>query len=291
MARVIIFGASGFIGSSLLNYLLKKGFSVEGYSSTSCNLLDLARVKEVMQNYESDEEPLKIIFGAVIPRQQEDSLETMILNIKMMHHALSAIPQGKLCQFIFLSSSDVYGLPVASLPLTEETETIPNTYYGLAKVACEKMLLSSLFPSVKPVTIFRLPGIYGPGDQAKSVVGGFIKKIQRQENIILTNEGKTRRDYVYIQDLCTLTEHLLLNPYHGIINVATGIAHTMEEIAKSVAEEMGERVNLQCQPGSGVRSHDLVFNTQKIKDLCPHFQFTLLPRGIRWYRESAISST
>jgi len=278
--KVFIIGSSGFIGKNLQSYLsTKKNFEVTGFSSKDCNLLEFEQVKKAMQKADSD---TSIIFCAAISRIEEDSWNTMQKNILMMHNFLSSIADKKVRSIIFFSSSDVYGLPAANLPITESTLPEPKGYYGISKLISEKMLGFKL-PLSTPATILRLPGVFGKGDNYQSIIGQFTKKMMSKQAITLNNNGNTKRDYVEVEDLCRIIEHFLSQPYNGVVNIATGKSKPLKEITSIIAKELKAKPEINLSETKNDRTSDLAFDNSKLKKLCPGIKLKELEQGIKKY--------
>jgi UDP-glucose 4-epimerase len=280
LEKVIVFGASGFIGSHICKYLERiPGLDVAGYSSVDCNLLDRYRVAEVLTFCSSE---VSVVICSAISRLVEDSWEAMLKNITMTHNFASSIPDSGLRSIIFLSSTDVYGMPPVSLPINEETMPRPNRYYALSKLISEAIL--QFKPTCTcPVTILRLPGIYGAGDGAKSILSKFVKKLLQHEEIEISGDGTTRRDYVEVGDLCQVIDHFLQKPFPGLVNIAIGKSTAIKDIIALIAAVVGITPSIRFSPGTDDRSHDLVFDTSRLKSLCPDLKFKDLEQGIKEY--------
>ncbi|HIB69793.1 MAG TPA: NAD-dependent epimerase/dehydratase family protein, partial [Phycisphaerales bacterium] len=74
----------------------------------------------------------------------------------------------------------------------EETPAKPKSHYGVSKLMSEIVLPIELSPQT-PLSILRLPGVYGPGDQGNSVVGLFAEKLLLGEPIKIAGDGTAKR--------------------------------------------------------------------------------------------------
>jgi UDP-glucose 4-epimerase len=136
-----------------------------------------------------------------------------------------------------------------------------------------------------PVTIIRLPGIFGSAKNDRSVIGSLIRAISSKSELHLTSTGLEKRDYVYIADLCNLIVQLIDVRHNGILNIATGVSNSIIEIVNEIKCALGSDCELKISESGGDRSFDLVFNNTKIKQLLPFFNFSTLRDGIMSYKE------
>ncbi|HIB69792.1 MAG TPA: NAD-dependent epimerase/dehydratase family protein, partial [Phycisphaerales bacterium] len=92
LEKVIIFGASGFIGKNLRSHLQKKsGLEIVGYSSSECDLLNPTQAAEALKNCNGG---TSIVLCSSIPRRKEESWATMLKNIEMVHNLCAGIPDA-----------------------------------------------------------------------------------------------------------------------------------------------------------------------------------------------------
>ena len=178
-------------------------------------------------------------------------------------------------------------MPPSELPIHEQTHTVPDSYYGISKLVCERLLAVEL-PNC-PVTVLRLPGVYGPTDGGRSVIGRFVAKLKRGEPIKMTGDGETLRDYIEVEDLCRVIQSFINSPCRETVNVATGVSISINALVASIAEQLGTVVNVRSVPGSTVRDHDLIFDARLLRSLCNNFEFKLPSQGIQEYLSAAPS--
>lgn len=252
-----------------------------GYSSSECDLLDPSQAATALSDCNRE---TSIVLCSAIPRRREDSLAAMLKNIEMVHNLCAGIPAAGLRSVVFMSSVDVYGVHLGPGSINEETLVNPRSHYGLSKFASE-MLLPIELPSQTPIGILRLPGIYGPRDRTQSVVGGFVDKLLCGESIKITGDGKAKRDYVQVGDLCQVVDHFLRQPFSGVVNIATGVSTAIIDIAMKASELLGKTPAVESVP-STAGEFDLVFDTSKLMRLLPHMRFKDLEQGIVEYAEN-----
>lgn len=279
MGKLVIFGASGFIGSRVSHWLRQEnGCEVLSYSSGNCNLLDGAAVSRTLGTCDED---TTLVVCSAVTRCVEESWSAMLENITMIQNIVSNAPAGGLRSIIFLSSADVYGMPPETLPVREDTKFNPSGYYGLSKLICEQLL--RFHPVCRlGVAILRLPAVYGIGDRSGSIVGNFARKILHGESIELHSGGLTKRDFVEVSDLCRVIAYFVEKPFSGAVNVATGESIAIKDLISIAAQVIGRAPNVRILPGTD-RKGDLIFDTGKLKSLYPGVTFVNIKEGIESY--------
>lgn len=275
---VVVLGHTGFLGGSIRNFLDLHGFAVFAPSSKECNLLEPSKVAAYFSALPG---PFRIVLCAGITRSVEDSFESMLKNSHMVHNLLAQVSPERLAGVTYLSSTDVYGY-TPPLPITEQSPLSPATFYGISKL-CGELLLRRPGQSGCPVTILRLPGVYGPGDGYHSIVGSFYNRIVREGRVTILGDGYVRRDYVEIGDVCEIICRLLKVPWEGVLNVATGVSFTIRELIDRIAEAARLKLLVDYAPLTRATPGDLVFDISKLKSVLPGISFKTLDEGIQGY--------
>ncbi|MCS6966336.1 MAG: NAD-dependent epimerase/dehydratase family protein [Candidatus Kapabacteria bacterium] len=173
--RALVTGATGFIGSHLVDALLAQGVEVRCLVRRQSNRRWLSgKPVELVEASLSDPESLSVavkgidvvyhVAGLIAARSYEEFLRG---NRDATAHLIEAVLRWapNLQRFVFLSSLAAVG-PARSLmePVTEDTPYHPVTAYGKSKQAAEEVLLSIM--DKLPITIIRPPAVYGPRDAA-----------------------------------------------------------------------------------------------------------------------------
>ena len=171
--NILLISDRGFIGKSLFNALSNnKEHNIYGLNSDNCNLLNEEKTKAAISKILI--KPFTIIFLSTFGRFPEDTYDVYNKNVTMITNLLNSIDINLIEQFIFFSSTCLYGRPPKILPITEVNECIPNGYYGLSKFVSESLIKLQL---TCPVSIIRIPGVYGKLDQNKSIISHFVNNI------------------------------------------------------------------------------------------------------------------
>ena len=276
---ILLFGHNGVIGGSLLRHLAVTGRDVLGVSSEQCDLTSPQAVKRYLSAIEDD---FDVINCAVINRHRCQDYNAFADNCRMVQNMLEGMPVGRCRSMIHLSSVDVYGAN-PPCPITEQTMPHPDSYYALAKYTCERLI--RMYPSRSfPVALLRLPGVYGPEDGGKSLIGNFIGKVLRGEGVTLFGSGQVRRDYCALQDLVSLVDSLLETPWDGVVNVVTGKSLSLCEILDRIALTSRCVPDVRLEEVDGdIASGDLVFHSALLENLWPHCVMRSMEQGIAEY--------
>lgn len=275
--KTLVLGHRGFIGGFLTNHLQKKGFDVLGASSQECDLL---QEKQAARFFATAPEKLRIIFCAGMTRKADPSFDSMVRNIRMIHNLAQILPSRKLESLVYLSSVDVYGSDPA-LPVTEATPVAPDNFYGIGKFIGE-LLLRKANRIGSPVSILRLPGVYGPGDGMTSVISHFYTQIKGKNHVDIVGNPQTRRDFLPVAFLCKVIERLLKNPVNDVLNIAMGESLAMVGWVRLLSEEMGCNPKIDIKPSKTANS-DLVFDVARLKAQIPGLSFKPARKSIQDY--------
>lgn len=272
--RVVVLGASGFIGDAVAHRLERCGLEVVCRSSESGNLLDPMGAREALTPVGPAS---AVVFCAAIRRTLDDSFEALTRNVRMVENVLGALEGRTPRSIVFLSSVDVYGRPPTSLPVTEATPLHPTSYYGVGKVACE-LLLGLPRPS-PPLTVLRLPGVYGPEDHGRSVVGKLVSEIAARSTVRLSGTGSVLRDYVHVEDVATVVARCVTVPRNATLDVVTGRSIAMRDLVQVIAGELETTARIEYLPDAPTGG-DLVFTGSALHAAFPDLRLRMIEEGV-----------
>jgi nucleoside-diphosphate-sugar epimerase len=233
MSRTVLTGAAGFIGRRLMARLAASGVAVDGWKRSDVDLLDADAVKLRL----SEGPPPLIIHlasGAVAP-QGDRSWRCIATEVEMVANLVSAAPLGT--RLLVAGSMAEYG---RSGRLAETSACTPRTTYGIAKLAASLYALGPGREAGLDVCVARLFGIYGPGEADYRLLPSLRRGLAAGVPIPLS-DGEQRRDFVHVDDACDSLVAIsrLANWSFGVVNVGTGNALSVRDVAEWLVDEMG----------------------------------------------------
>lgn len=267
------------MGAHLVGTLQRQKKAVRGVTSQECNLERINEVRAYLRQMGSG--PHQAVLLSVINKDRDNSFESFQRNVTMVQNFMEGIQALPMEGLVYFSSVDVYGR-APGLPLTEDSPIDPDTWYGISKAVGE-WIVRTQGAGRFPVSVLRIPGIYGAGPNDRSVIGRLCAEIQKNQVVVVNGSGSVLRDYVYVQDVCSLVGLCLEKRYDGTLNVAVGKSLSLREIVQWIGQTLGKKVEMLKGPADAQREFDLVFNNKKLSAAFPDFSFTPFQEGIRSY--------
>lgn len=280
MAKVLVTGGAGFIGSNLTEALLKKGCSVrvlDDFSTGKRENLTFDKEYASLEIIEGDirhlqtcqkaVEGMEYVFhqGALpsVQRSVEDPETSHAVNAGGTLNILLAARGRGVKRVIYASSSSVYG-DTPTLPKHEEMPTNPLSPYALQKYVGEQYcrLFYQLY-GLETISL-RYFNIFGPKQDPNSlysaVIPKFIDALVQDRPPIIFGDGEQSRDFTYIENvvqanlLAMSTEHL-----HGeAINIACGKRISLNQLLNVLKKILGSKISpLYQEPRMGDVRHSL----------------------------------
>lgn len=258
--KVLITGASGFIGSHLTLLLLDEGADVTvfaRYNSIERNIR-LSSIWEEIDIIEADIrnrdslQPLRkkrfdFIFHLAAYNHVGNSFqhvgEALETNCNGTANLLETLDEYD--KLVYISTSEVYGLQ-DSTPFKENNFPHPLSPYSVGKYAGELYSLMKYNQSGQPITVLRPFNAFGPYQSTRAVIPELIEKCLKGIPV-LTTEGKQTREFNFISDL---TEGMLLaalseSAVGEVINLGTGKDIAIRNVANLIHERTGSKSELR----------------------------------------------
>ena len=248
--KIIVTGGAGFIGSHIVDALLKAEYEVHIVDNLSTGKKENINQKAIFHNVDiRDYDKLLPIFKnvkyvfheAAFPQVQysiENPVETNEINVVGTLNVLEASRLNKVERIIFASSSAVYG-GQDILPITENMEVNPLSPYGSQKYMGEVyMKLYSQIYDLETVSL-RYFNVYGPRQSASgayaSVIPKFIEFREKNEPLLVTGDGEQTRDFINVRDVVAANILAMKGDEVGkgeVINIGSGRQYSINHIAK-----------------------------------------------------------
>ena len=310
----LVTGVAGFIGFHLAASLLENGDKVIGidnlnpYYDVSLKKARLERIAShpnftFYQEDISDLDALKRVFShhhidricnlaaqAGVRYSMQNPFAYQESNIKGFLNLLEMARQFPVSNFVFASSSSVYGnnkkLPFA----VEDSVDTPISLYAATKRANELMAYTYSYLFRIPLTGLRYFTVYGPWGRPDMALFLFTNSILDGKPIDIYNFGRMKRDFTYIDDIVDGTISALNSPFrYEIFNLGNSKAVELMELVKIVQEELGLEVEKNFLPLQAGDVPETYANIEKTRRMLSFNPKTSLRTGIRkfltWYRD------
>ncbi|RBP02755.1 NAD-dependent epimerase/dehydratase family protein [Rossellomorea aquimaris] len=257
MSKILVTGGAGFIGSHIVEELLKNNEQVvviDNFSMGSMDNLPKDDKLTVVEGDISSKETIEKLFqqhqfkkifhlGAIasVAASVEDPLHTHQTNLEATLYLLEETrKQGGLERFVFASSAAVYG-DEPTLPKKETSTIRPLTPYAIDKFASEQYVLAFSRLYDIPTTAVRFFNVFGNRQNPSSPYSGVVsiltdkfKQLVNNEetNFTLYGDGEQTRDFIYVKDV--VQANLLVSESREAIgkvfNVGTGESTSLNEL-------------------------------------------------------------
>jgi len=265
MKKILVTGADGFIGSHLVELLVKEGYSVRAFAQyNSFNnwgwLEDLDKqvldsvdvvcgdirdpffVKHSMTNCDAVLNLAALIaipYSYVAPQSYVETNITGALNV------VQAAKSLEIDKVIQTSTSEVYGSAMF-VPITEEHPLQGQSPYSASKISADQMSMSYYLSFGTPVCILRPFNTYGPRQSARAVIPTIISQIASGQTEIKLGSTKPTRDFNYVEDTALgFLAALRSNKSVGeVINIGSGFEISVFDTVELIAKLMNKKIEI-----------------------------------------------
>jgi nucleoside-diphosphate-sugar epimerase len=252
--KVMVTGATGFVGRHVVNELLDRGHSVIAIARDSIRAQEMPwfnRVefivcdlhKEFEYLFHTDYLPDAIVHLAWPGLPNYRDFFHISQNLPADLRFLQAAVEAGINQIQVAGTCFEYGMQYG--PLTEDMETLPSNPYGFAKDSLRKAL--QLLQKQKPFTLkwMRLFYMYGEGQNSNSLLAQLDHAIDQRQEVFNMSEGSQLRDYLPIKIVAKNFAVALENPScHGVINCCSGIPISVINLVQNRCDERASNIHL-----------------------------------------------
>ena len=306
--KVLITGATGFIGSHLTRRLLKEGTEIHILIKKDSNIY---RIKDIIENlavWQGDVQDYpslyycikksnpRIIFHLATLRNVTRNMkliEPMIdINIKGTLNIFRGLIENKTRIKCFINTGTCEEYGGAPAPFYESQREMPVSPYSASKVAATYFCQMISKTINLPIIILRPFLTYGPFQDTDMFIPSLINHCLCGKDFPMT-EGNQTRDFIYVDDIVDayLLAATFPNAIGEIINIGSGIEYRIKDVAKKIVNMMGKSIRLllgALPKRPGETSHFFCDN-EKAKRLLNWSPRVNLDEGlektIRWYKD------
>jgi len=310
MNSFLVTGGAGFIGSHLVEELVRRGARVRVLDNFITGKRDnIAPFKDRIELIEGDIRDLETCRRAVrgvdyvlhhaalisVPLSIKDPVVTHDINVSGTLNLLWASAEAGIKRFILASSAAVYG-DAESLPLKEGEEGRPLSPYALSKFFGEKYCRYFYRTYALETISLRYFNVFGPRQDPlspyASVIPQFFEQALAGERLQIYGDGEQSRDFIFISDVVEANFRAVGAPAEavgGVYNIACGERTTVNALAAEINHLAGISVephHIQPRPGDIRHSYADIGRAKKLLGFVPRVNFPAgLEAAIVWYRK------
>jgi nucleoside-diphosphate-sugar epimerase len=306
--RYLVTGGAGFIGSNIVDELVKCGHAVVVLDNLSSGKeSNLARVQDKIELSTGSVTDLAAVQTACggadyvihlaartsVPRSVEDPLDSNRNNIDGTLNVLVAARDAKVRRIVFAASSSAYG-ETPTLPKVETMQPNPISPYGVTKYVGE--LYAQVFGRVYGLenVSLRYFNVFGPRQdptsQYSGVLSRFMLAVIEGKAPVIYGDGEQSRDFTYVENIVdeTLRACEASGASGKVFNGGTGVRITLNEVLKLLEKITGKKIQAKYDPPRGgdiLHSQADISLARKVLGYEPRVLFEEgLKRTWEWYK-------
>ena len=222
MAKLIVTGGLGFIGSNLIEFLLNKGHYIinidkvsyssnfyntnsfsknKNYKFTKTDIIQKKKILKIVKKYKP-----KCIFNLAAETHVDRSIDKtenfLKSNILGVHSLLEVLIENKKTKLIHISTDEVYGSIFGNLRANEKQRYNPQNPYAATKASSDHLIRSYINTHNINAIITNCSNNYGPKQNPEKFVPKIIYNIFQKKHLPIYGEGKNSREWIYVLDHC-----------------------------------------------------------------------------------------
>ena len=253
--KVLVTGGTGFIGSFVVEELLKHNHDVVIMANGRQLPSYLANLSDKISFYQADfgdtdslnkilpgcEAVMHLAWGTVPKQTKGSTAYEFSGNIVSSINLIEKSIDFNIKNFVFISSGGtVYGVP-NQIPIPEQHDLNPISNYGLSKLTIEKILHLYKYSNGLNYSILRVSNAYGERQnffKNQGVIGMWLKNIIQKGEIEIWGDGSVVRDYVYVGDIAkafvNALHHMDAGNGSSVYNIGGGHGASLNELIEEI---------------------------------------------------------
>jgi nucleoside-diphosphate-sugar epimerase len=315
MAKYLITGVAGFIGSNIAHALIERGDEVRGIDNFSHgrweNIADIVRGFDFRQADITNAHAIRSACDGVdyvlhqaalgsVPRSLVDPLATNKSNVAGTLSVLEAAREAGVKRIIYASSSSVYG-NTPTLPKREHMPLNPISPYAVSKCAGE-LYCQSFYNVLGVETVcLRYFNVFGPRQhptsQYAAVIPKFIRQMLKGERPTIFGDGMQSRDFTFVDNVVSANLLACHSPAHKAcgraFNIAAGKNFSLNELYSQLQQITGCNTPPSYAPARNGDVRDSLADTNEAQKALGYRTLVEFPEGLRktveWYKREVAS--
>lgn len=240
--RILVTGASGFIGSALVAYLNQKGKRVLGSGSRELDVTDRTQTQKL--DVSDVGHVIHMAGKTFVPRSWEEPAEFFETNAFGTLNMLELCRKNKLPMTYI--SAYIYGPPEQN-PIHESDPVNPNNPYARSKYMGEELCEFYARQFGVQVSVIRPFNVYGAGQKENFLIPQIISHAMKEETIRVMDLAPMR-DYVYLEDLLRAIELTVEKVQeYDVFNIGSGVSYSVGQVIELVQKILGTDKPVICR--------------------------------------------
>jgi nucleoside-diphosphate-sugar epimerase/EAL domain-containing protein (putative c-di-GMP-specific phosphodiesterase class I) len=319
MARYLVTGIAGFLGSAVARELVSRGESVRGLDNLSTGSLNnLAGIEDSIELLHADLRSANALdlacdgidyifhFAAVdsVQRSIEDPIGSSHVNLDGTLHLIGAAQAHNIKRIVFAGSAAIYG-NTASNPISEDATPNPLSPYATQKLSCEQYLANAWTMSGIETVTLRYFNVFGPRQSSGFADSGVIAQLTSrmlstdQGGPIIYGDGEQVRDFVFISDAVNAALAAMQAPAEAVAGKSFNIGNSRGKSIKIAFETIacmlgftGDPRYVQARPLDVERSIADITAAREAFGYNPTISFADgLYKTVTWFRQQQATRT
>jgi len=314
--HALVTGGAGFIGSHLCSRMLQEGWEItvidnlDPYYDQTLKMANV-RINQAFEDFhfiEGDIRDESLLAGldesinlivhlaakAGVRPSIANPLEYQLVNVNGTQNLLEFARERNIKQFVFSSSSSVYGIN-PNVPWSENDRVLqPISPYASTKVSGE--LLGHVYSHLYDIRFIALRffTVYGPRQRPDLAIHKFVHKILNNEEIPVFGDGSTRRDYTYVMDIVDgiLRAVDYDKSMYEVINLASARTISLADMISGIEKVFGKQAIINRLPEQAGDVPQTYADIEKAKTLLGYEPKTSFEEGLTkfkaWIEQSSI---
>ena len=287
--NILLLGGTGFIGQNVVQKLVENGHKVS-----------LIVHENIPENLKKIKDKLIILYGNILDKntikdafKNQDIIVNLVgqickdMNLFYNLNIIGALNVSELCvenridNIVLISSYLVYG-ESDETPSKELNPPNPKTNYSLTKLITENIYIHFAREHNFNFSILRLSNVYGPNKRT-GVIYNFINALKKNNEIIILNDGKQSRDFIYIDDAVNGIIKAIENLPKGIeiFNISTSTKVNLLEIISIIKKDFSKKARIMFVQDNAYNEKCVWADNNKAKSVFSFSPKINLKQGIK----------